>query len=337
MTRTITMTLTASALALASAGAALAAPEVTLKLSTAAPENSPWASQVSRLAEDVKAESDGRVELEIFYSSQLGAENEVIAKVARGRVDMGLFTMSSLTLQAPELGVLDMPLFFETPEQRSCVLDEHMVAPASEALAEKGIHFGGWFEVGNGFVMANEELPSPEAFAGKKIGITMNEKNDRLFALFGGSGVATSVPEAASNASTGLIDGYATVYSFYVPSGLNEILPVVTEFRYSDGPAVVAVSQRIWDGLSDENKDALNRAFAKVPATQIRDEIFAFEDKLREAHLASGGTIRTLSDEETAAFRDILPPLWEQLGTGQGDAAKAMYDAMLAAREACGA
>lgn len=327
--------LCASVATFAIAGGAMANAETIWKVATAAPENSPWQMQIDRLVADVIKHSDGRVKPEVFYSSQLGAENDVIGQVVRGRVDMGLFTLSALMLQVPELAVLDMPLFFEDRDQRNCVLDDHMVAPVTAALADKGMVFGTWFESGSGYIMGHEELPTPASLKGRKIGVTMNVKNEKLFSQLGSAPIATPVPEAASNDSTGLIDAYATVYPFYVPSGLNEILPVVTEFRYSDGPAILTISRKSWDRLDEADQKAVRAAFAEVPARQIRDEVAAFEDQLREKHLQGGGKIRKLDDAETAAFRDGLPGLWEDLGTGQGAGAEQMYRAMLAARSAC--
>lgn len=316
--------------------AAAADPEVTWKVATAAPVNTPWQMQIDRMAGHVAEESEGRVKLEVFYSSQLGSENDVIAQVARGRVDMGLFTLNAAALQSPELSVLDMPMFFESQSQRNCVLDEHMIAPVGDAIARKGIVFGGWFEVGNGYITSSEAFPTVDALKGKKVGLTINAKNQALFEAFGASVIPTNVPEVTSNAGTGLIDAYATVYSFYLPSGLSQIFDTVTEFRYSDGPAAILMSKRSWDRLSAENQDAIRRAFDRVPAAQIREEIFAFEDKMRAAHEQSGGKIHRLNAAELAGYSAPLPALWEELGTGQGPEAKAMYDAMLAAKAACG-
>ncbi len=318
------------------AAAATAEPEVVWKLATAAPVKTPWQMQIDRMANDVAEASEGRVKLDVFYNSKLGAENDVIAQLARGRIDMGLFTLGSITLQAPELSVLDMPLFFDSPEQRSCVLDDHMVGPVSAAIEDTGIVFGGWYEVGNGYLMGNEPFPTPDALKGKKIGVTINAKNEALVDALGASPIPTNIPEVTSNASTGLIDAYATVYSFYLPSGLNKIFNTVTEFRYSDGPAAILISKRSWDKLSDENKEAIRRGFANVPAAQIRSEIFAFEDKMRAVHEQNGGVIYRLNDEEQAAYRDLMPAVWDKLGNGQGPEAKAMYDAMVAAKQTCG-
>lgn len=318
------------------AAAAQAQAEVSLKLATSAPVNTPWQMQIDRMAADVAEASEGRVKIEVFYSSQLGSENDVIAQVARGRVDMGLFTLGSATLQAPELAVLDMPLFFDTQQQRGCVLDDHMVAPVTEAIDKKGLVFGGWFEVGNGYLTAKQAFPTPEALKGKKVGVTINAKNEALFTAYGASPIPTNIPEAGSNASTGLIDAYATVYSFYLPSGLNKIFDTVTEFRYSDGPAVVLISKRSWAKLSEADRAAIRAAFAKVPAAQIRQEIFDFEDKMRAVHEKAGGKIYRLSATELDAYRAPLPVVWDRLGNGQGPEAKAMYDAMVAAKTACG-
>lgn len=313
----------------------LAEAEVTWKLATSAPVKTPWQMQVDRMVGHVDEESEGRVKIEVFYSSQLGSENDVIAQVARGRIDMGLFTLGSATLQAPELAILDMPLFLESQAQRNCVLDEHMAEPVAAALEKKGVVFGGWYEVGNGYLVSKKAFPTPEALKGTKMGVTINAKNEALFSAFGASPIPTNIPETTSNASTGLIEAMATVYSFYLPSGLSKIFNTVTEFRYSDGPAAILISKRSWDKLSDENKAAIKRGFGRVPATQIRQEIFDFEGNMRGLHVKSGGEIYRLNDEELAAYSAPLPAVWDKLGNGQGPDAKAMYDAMIAAKAAC--
>ena len=97
-----------------------------LKFASSAPPTSPWAKQIDRTAADVAAETKGAVKITPFYASQLGSENDAIAQISRGRIDMGSFTTNSVALQVPELALIQLPFFFASQPQRDCVLDNHL-------------------------------------------------------------------------------------------------------------------------------------------------------------------------------------------------------------------
>ena len=70
----------------------VSAQTVELKFASSAPPTSPWAKQIDRFAAYMDAETKGGVKISPFYNSQLGSENDAIAQVSRGRLDMGSFT-----------------------------------------------------------------------------------------------------------------------------------------------------------------------------------------------------------------------------------------------------
>ncbi|WP_204113447.1 TRAP transporter substrate-binding protein [Shimia biformata] len=333
--KTIKSLAIAGLVALATASSAHA--ETVLKLATAAPEQTPWGVQVNRLAELIAKESDGRLKVEPYFNSQLGTENDTLAQLARGRIEMGLFTVSAAGQQAPEVGLMQLYGYFDNNDQRACVQDNHLTEDIRARLAPKGVYFGAWAEVGNGYVMSDREITSAEDLKGLKVGMSVNKINTEHWKVFGANPVPLSPGEVASAASTGLIDVYPTVYTFYIPSGLSKIYPVVTEYNYANGPGMWAVSQRVLDGLSEEDQAAIKRAFADpaFSSKAIMDEIFAFEDKMRALHESQGGKIVTLDDAQIASFRDKLPPWWEAMAADHGDDGKAILKLMEDGKAAC--
>ena len=122
------------------AGLAQAQPApIELKFASTAPPTSPWAKQIDRTAAFVLAESKGALKITPFYNSQLGSENDAIAQISRGRIEMGSFTASAVALQVPELALIQLPLYFSNSAQRDCVLDNHAQKPIADALAKKGL------------------------------------------------------------------------------------------------------------------------------------------------------------------------------------------------------
>ncbi|MCT8159416.1 TRAP transporter substrate-binding protein [Pseudoruegeria sp. SHC-113] len=326
----------ATVAALAAGFAAPAFSETVLKLATAAPEKTPWGAQVMRLAEAVAAESEGRLRIEPYFNSQLGTENDTLAQLARGRIEMGLFTVNAGAQQAPEIGLMQLYGIYDSNDQRACVQDNHLTDEIRARLGEKGVYFGAWAEVGNGYLMSDRALTSVEDLRGLKVGISVNRINTEYWKAMGANPVPISPGEAASAASTGLIDLYPTVYTFFVPSGLNKVYPIVNEYNYSTGPAMWAMSQRVLDRLSAEDQEAVKRAFAQFNSADVMAEIFAFEDVLRGLHTKSGGQIVDLTPEQIEGFREKLPPFWEAMAADYGDDGAAILKLVQDGKAACG-
>lgn len=326
----------ASAGVLAIAAATGGHAETILKLATAAPEQTPWGAQVNRLAEAIATESEGRLKVEPYFNSQLGSENDTLAQLARGRIEMGLFTISAAGQQAPEVGLMQLYGYFDDNDQRACVQDNHLTDEIRARLSAKGVYFGTWAEVGNGYLMSDREITSAEDLKGLKVGISVNKINTEHWQAFAANPVPLSPGEVASAASTGLIDVYPTVYTFYIPSGLSKIYPIANEYNYANGPGMFSVSQRVMDRLSDEDQAAIKRAFEGFTSKQIMDEIFAFEDKMRALHTSQGGTIVNLSDEQIAGIRAKLPPFWEAMAAEYGEDGAKIMKLMEDGKAACG-
>src|SRR6516165_12676594 len=62
-----------------------------------------------RLAEVAEQESGGRLKLNIYPSSQLGGQREVLQNVQAGVVDGVVEATATLTNFVPQLGVVDLP------------------------------------------------------------------------------------------------------------------------------------------------------------------------------------------------------------------------------------
>ncbi|MCE8556561.1 TRAP transporter substrate-binding protein [Ruegeria pomeroyi] len=311
--------------------------ETVLKLATAAPEQTPWGVQVNRLVAAIAEESEGRLKIEPYFNSQLGSENDTLAQLARGRVEMGLFTISAAGQQAPAVGLMQLYGYFDDNDQRACVQDKYLTDEIRTRLGEKGVYFGAWAEVGNGWLWSNREITSLEDLKGLKVGISVNKINTEHWKVFGANPMGINAGEHVSAASTGLIDMYPTTYTYAIPSGLSKIFTVVSEYNYANGPGMWAVSQRVMDGLSAEDQDAIKRAFARPEFTSkaIMDEIFDFEGKMRALHESQGGKVVTLSDENIAEIRAKLPDWWQAMAADYGDDGAKIIKLMEDGKAAC--
>lgn len=305
------------------------------KFSSAAPPTSPWANQINREAADVAAETKGAVKLVPYFNSQLGSENDVIAQISRGRIDMGSFTANSVALQVPEIALLNLPLFFENQVQRDCVLDKYAQMPTAEALEKKGLHFVHWGEVGSIHLPGKKAYVNPADVKGIKVGVVTNKMTTEFWQAMGANPVPTAVAEVSSSMQTGLIDTYPTPYAFYMPSGLNKIAPFMTKFPLWESVGVTLINKGIYDKMTPDVKAAFEAGVAKNAAPKLRAEIRGVDAALTKAHVAAGGTVVEATAEQRAAWAKGLEPVWQTIAKDIGPAGEKYYAMMVAGKQAC--
>ena len=75
---------------------------------------------------------DGAFKINAFLNSQLGSEQDTIQQVARGRIDMGGYSVAAVALLVPELALATMPFLFKDTTEQDCVYDNHLTKITTE-------------------------------------------------------------------------------------------------------------------------------------------------------------------------------------------------------------
>ncbi len=306
-----------------------------LRYTTGAPPKTPWVMQLERFAKDVEDESKGALKIEQFIAAQLGNEQDTAQQIARGRIDMGGFSNGAVALLTPEISLLGLPFYFKDPAEQDCTLDNHMSKPVHDALAKKGVKFLGWTEVGTADVIGKKPFVSPKDVGGLKAAAASNKVSAATWQALGANPNAIGITEIASAFQTGLVDVQATVVTFYLPSGLNKVAPVLTRVELSDAPGIIMINKAKYDGLPKDMREALDRAVAKRPADQLRKEIRGFEATLREMHVKGGGTVVDVTPAQREEWRKVLQPAWPSMVKDLGADGDRFFKQMEAGRKAC--
>jgi TRAP-type C4-dicarboxylate transport system substrate-binding protein len=305
------------------------------KFASSAPPTSPWAKQIDRTAAQVAEETKGAVKITPFYGSQLGSENDAIAQISRGRLDMGSFTANSVALQVPEIALLQLPFFFESQAQRDCVLDNHVQKHTVEALAKKNLVFINWGEVGSVHLPGKKAYATPADVKGIKVGVVANKMTADFWRAMGANPIPTNVAEASSSSQTGLIDTYPTPFAFYVPSGLNKILPTMTKLPLWESAGVTLMNKGIYDKMPAELRASFDAGLRKTPVSTLRAEIRGVDTALTAAHKQAGGVVVDATPEQRAEWTKGLAPVWLDIAKDIGPEGEKYLALMDAGKKAC--
>lgn len=109
-------TLASGLVSLTLAGPAAAA-DYTLRIHTLVKSPHPYNDMAEAMKAEIEENSDGRVEVMIFDSGQLGQDPAVIGEMAFGTIDLMISTTSNAVQQIPEYAIFTMPYLFTSMDE----------------------------------------------------------------------------------------------------------------------------------------------------------------------------------------------------------------------------
>lgn len=303
--------------------------------SGAPPKGNPWATQIERYVKEVDEESKGGIKISAFLANQLGSEQDTIQQVARGRIDMGGYSSGSAALIVPEISLLVMPFYFKNAAELDCVLDNHMTPLVKDLFAKKGIQFLNWTEVGTIDMIGKKPYLSPKDLQGAKAISYANKTQAMFFAAHGANANPLGLPEWIPAIQTGLGELVMTPITLALPSGLTKVAPVITRLALYDSPGLTLINKSVFDKLSNDQKDALERAAARHPAAVMRSEVRNFETVLFGMHEKAGGQAPTITQAQREEWRKATESIYPQIVKEVGGSAESFFATMEAGRRAC--
>ncbi|MDR2160869.1 MAG: DctP family TRAP transporter solute-binding subunit [Desulfovibrio sp.] len=297
-----------AAVLLLSVSFAFAEPLV-LKLGHIAEPQHPYGQGALKLAELVKAKTSGAVAIEVFPSSQLGGQRDLIEGLTFGTVDMTLTSTAVFGNFVPEMSVFDLPFIFRDVYHAYKALDT--VGMELGKLGEaKGIKTLAFMENGVRHMTNNRQpIRKPEDVKGLKIRVMEQPVYIEMIKALGGSPTPMAFGEIYTALQKGVIDGEENPLPQIWTARFFEVQKYVslTAHTYSPEPVLISVSS--WNKLSPDQQKALLEA-AREASDWQRDLCRALEKDYIDKINASG-TCKVNDGVDLKAFADATRGTWK--------------------------
>ncbi|KKM09118.1 hypothetical protein SY88_20460 [Clostridiales bacterium PH28_bin88] len=294
-------------------GSAPEAKPVTLRLGHVVQEKTALHKGALKLAEEVKAKSNGQIIIEVYPASALGGNRELIESVQSGAVDMALPAMAILSgFTNNKTAIFDLPYLWKNESAAEKVLDGPIGQSIFDEVKKSGIlglayWTQGWRHVTND----KKPIRKPEDLKGMKIRTMENPLHMAHFNTLGASAVPMAFSEVYTSLQQKVIDGQENPYVNIVSMGFYEVQRYITETGHIYDPVPLLMSEITWKKLSPEQQ--------KIIADTVK-EITNYERELsrqdaveyKKQILATGkNEIIELTPEERQAFRDAAQPVYD--------------------------
>lgn len=298
--------------------------KIILKAGDVIDQNHPYSLAIVKFGEIVKEKTNGRIEVQLFHSSQLGNERDLIEGVKMGSVELCAISSAPAAGIVPNIAVFDLPYLFQSREHAYSVMDGPIGQDFFAQLKENKVLGLGWFE--NGFRnITNSKRPitKPEDLAGLKIRVMENPVPIATFNEVGANAVAMAWGEVFTALQQGTIDAQENPMSVIYLQRLYEVQDYLSLTEHFYAPALFLMSQQVFDKLSPEDQKIILDAAAETTEFERQEAKRQAEEYVSKCEEEG----MKINEVDKSLFVEAMAPVYEKFESQFGDLIKQIQSA----------
>ena len=273
------------------------------------------------LGEWLEEQAPGRFKVEVYPNGQLGDSPAMGAGGKLGTLTME-FDLSSVvsSVSGPATSAVDLPYLYPTYEDWvQGTFENGGLELFNETLAPSGYYCVGMFYNGMRQVISRTSTyHNSEDLHGQKIRVAQNDLDIKTWDAMGGSPTPMSWNEVLTSLSTGTIEALDHSLGVFNDFNIHEIAPYITITNHASSPFPIVCSLEWIESLDPEDRALIEEGVA-LACEQQREEERANEMEYIERFKEEGATVEELTDEEVAAFKEAVQPVYDDLRAQIGD------------------
>ncbi len=282
---------------------ARAAADFPLRFGHGYPATHPLNVRAVEAAARIKAESKGRVTLDLFPDSQLGGDSDLLTQLRSGAVDFfstGGLILSTLVKVASING---LGFIFSNYEKVWPAMDGDLGALIRAGFDQAGLHaFKVW---DNGFrqtTTSTHPIRTPGDLEGLKIRVPVSPIYVSLFKALGASPTSINLGETYSSLQTHIVDGQENPLIVADTAKFYEVQKFVSLTNHIWDGSWILANGDVWSSLPPDLQQIVTRNL-DASALDERQDIARLNASLQQTMAGRGLAVNTI---DPAPFRDKL-------------------------------
>jgi tripartite ATP-independent transporter DctP family solute receptor len=280
------------------------AAEFTYKLGASSPMEHPAMAHSQKAADRIKEETNGRMEIVMYPSSQLGGDTAMISQVISGAMQMYILPIDLLAPRNPVCGITGVGFAFSDYSNVWPAMDGDL-GKMLRSVAEKI----GLFCLDKGFdhgfrqvTSRNKPIVTPDDLRGFKIRLPVAPFLVSLFRHLGASPTTLNFNEVYSALQTGIVDGQENPLVLIDTAKLYEVQKYCSLTNHVWAGFHVSFNVNAWNKLPPALQETVDRIFsAEVLAER---QTFLTMTQAEQQNLSGKGL--TFNSPENKPFREAL-------------------------------
>lgn len=263
-----------------------------------------WQSKaLEAFKESLNKNAAGQFDVQIHYNGTLFAQGTEIEAMQRGNLEVGMISPQDIAALIPEYSVFTTGYLMRDPAHLDAVYDGDIGAEY-KAKVEKDvqIHIVRSQYLGTRHVIlrAPKDIKTPADMSGLKLRMPGSEAWQFLGNALGAAATPLAFEEVYLAMQTGTIDGLENPLPDAMASKFYEVSKQIVQTAHMVSNTFFTVAGGYWNGLSDDEKKAIETA--EADAKKFNDDNVVATEKDAAAFFESKGVAVTTPD--VAAFRE---------------------------------
>src|SRR5918996_642979 len=225
----------------------LRAQAISLRLGHVGFPGSLFAITTDEYAKRANSALQGKVEIKVFHSSQLGSDEQMMRGIKVGAPEMFLPSTVMSTAEQ-KFGVFEMPYLIVSRSHMKKVTESKQVQSALfEGLPTKGIRILGVWENGFRHITNNvRAITKPEDLKGIKLRVPGGVWRVKMFKAYGANPSPMPLAEVYSALQSGVMDGQENPFPQIASAKFHEVQKFLSLSGHVYTPAYLVVGEDAW-------------------------------------------------------------------------------------------
>lgn len=294
----------------------------TFKVSHVVQESHIWHKTAEKFDEELQALSNGRMSLEIYPASQLGAEQDMVQQMETGSIDFGFLTNAYMSTREESLNAWFMPFLFSDLEEAAALRNSEEAQQMLNSLESQGLVGLDFAFAGNRHILMTDGfVESPDDLSGKKTRIIGSPAVQMFWEESPAGPTAMPLSEVYTSLQIGVIDGMDIDLDALVTEKYYENAEYLTLTNHATFPTVIVMSKQSYDSLSKEDQEIVQTALKNAVDWGVEEAIKREESNLQE--LKDLGV--QVQEIDASDFQDITDKVRDEFA-GRNDIIKSFIE-----------
>jgi tripartite ATP-independent transporter DctP family solute receptor len=265
---------------------------VTIRWGDVVPATHPSVQMIERIAADVKAKSNGRIQIQAFPAGQLGGSRDMIDAVANGVQQIVTEGAANFGAWVPSISVVEAPYVWRDAAHLQKAMNGPIGQKFNDTLVKaRGMRILGTTYYGTRHITTtSKEVRAPADMAGFKLRVPENDVFKAMAEAWGAKPTPMNFGELYLALKQNVVDGQENPLPTIKSGKFDEVQKYLVLSGHIITPRLVVVNEAFWQGLSAADRRLLDDAIRAGIAWQ--DEELARQEKsLVDTFKAAGMTV----------------------------------------------
>ena len=286
--------------------------QIKLTLGHGAAPGNPRHEAAVAFANAVKQKSNGRIEVQVAPSAQLGDDAAMLTALRTGTLDMSANSQGTAATIVPEYAAFGMPFLFGSPAQAFKLLDGPLGKELAQKSAQKGLIVLGYWDNGiRQLSNSKRAVLTPADVKGLKIRTPPDAVTIDIMSALGADAQQIKFSELYVALQQGVVDGQENPLANIDASKLYEVQKYISLTGHKFEMTPFLMSKRTWDRLSEPDRKIIMDAATE--ATDVQRKLSREADERLVGELkAKGVQIDKVNQDQFAKATEPVTVKWEK-------------------------